>query len=62
MVEVRFMKMINVTAMARFGTKSWPIVGWMSSAVNEMSDYESEGLAPIPTLYLHYTIHQQGTQ
>ena len=23
-VEVRFMKMINVTAMARFGTKSWP--------------------------------------
>ena len=36
-VEVRFMKIINVTAMARFGTKSWPIVGWMSSAVNEMS-------------------------
>ena len=23
-VEVRFMKMINVTAMARFRTKSWP--------------------------------------
>ena len=22
-VEVRFMKMINVTAMVRFGTKSW---------------------------------------